>query len=575
MSNAGNSHHQWWRRVSTGLVIAAAVAWFGISAHRVVAVQDDPAWLEKITVDLASDPDDGVRPGQQVTFTIQVGNGASTAIPDVQIKATYDSVALKDAEILAGIGGQPPDEVGVLLWNLTELPQGETTLSFRATTVPEVVMRNPFETTAFVLVDGIQVAEDSVTLRSSFTLEVDTVVDSESDPLLTLVTHRLSYSANAAFGKVVVRDAIEMIGARVLDQLTVSTDDLAGTPDRDGVTWSLENLAQGAQGVLTATFVFPDAINTGTFTVGNRITAREAELSLLVIEGSFDIATPLLSIAYVGVKPTGDDDTIEAGDGVRVIFLLTNSGDVEATSVDVIEVPDSLLQTFENISDNGALQPDGTIRWPPVSVPVGSKGMTFSYDAVVVSEIEDEQVAHHFVDARVAGLRVTEAIKEYPVVPSVSRDGEPRLSGELSFVLTLLYLLFGFGAVFWLTRQHEVSTKAGEALIVMALIAALLILALGTTVGEQAAIGLLSAIAGFALGRQLPLGKDGKGDKAKIAEVPQPPKPSPASYVVFGLGLLALIVGFIWLLDELGVAELSRNVYFSAILLAGKRQVVG
>jgi len=326
-----------------------------------------------------SDSPDPVQAGSSLTYTLNysnTGNATATSVrltDDLPSQVSYES---------STPSGEYDGETHRLIWYpLDDLPPGE-----EETITVNVNVQFPLVSgTVLTNLASIDCAEQPQVQASE-----DTTVSSQ--PILSLtksdspdpvqagssLTYTLNYSnsgnANAT-------------GISLVDDLPSEVDYLSSTPpgtydqQEHRVAWSLGTLSSGQEGTAVVNVLVHSPLASGTTLTNSAIISCCEGATKGVSENTDVSSEPILSLTKSDLP-----DPVQAGSSLTYTLTYSNSGNANATGVEIVDTLPS-LDYIENVSSTPPGTYDsGKLTWNFNSLPAESTG-TITIDVDVKSPL--------------------------------------------------------------------------------------------------------------------------------------------------------------------------------------------
>jgi len=476
-----------------------------------------------LTIVKVADGDGAIGPGQVVRFTVVVSNTGTISVTGVTVQDDYDQTALPTVEALAatessGAGGAQNDG-DVITWQVGALEPGAVWRATYQATAAAAFAPGTTEVTnsAAVFADGVRVGQAAVTL----------VVRA---PHLTLTRQRLRLAGEGEiapgdtirytirYGNNGTADAVGVVLEERFDETVVQqVGNIATNGQRDGATirWNLGTVAAGASGEVSYELTLKPALAQGDIEVRNQATVGAAGVESVTAADLFALRTPLLSVTREREDLNGG--AIQPGDTLRFTIRLRNTGAVPAAGVVLRDdFDDRVVAEVSEISAGGR-EKDGDVEWELAEPLEPGAERLFSYKVRLVGEIGASTTAANtsIVYARGAELVRTQTTMTIEPGTTTSDSTQPQIfQQENSVTLAVLVgalagaaltVVGGVSALLlhkgqW---QEHYLREVAELVAVIVIVAAVLILAMGSGIKQDGAVSILSGIAGYMLGRKL------------------------------------------------------------------------
>jgi uncharacterized repeat protein (TIGR01451 family) len=514
--------------ITVAVVLIVALLVFGVSLRTVYAAPPAQEAKAELTIEKTAEGDGTIAPGGTVRFNIAVVNTGAITATNVVIEDDYDQVAFPTIE--AGASGAQNDGQ-MIVWQIGDLLPGESwSTSYAATAAASFEGDTTAITNeAAVYVDGEEAARTSVDLSvraPQLTLtRLRERVDHEGEIIPgASVRYTLRYGNNGT------ANATNVIIEEIYDDTVVQqVEDIVGGGllEEGRIRWNLGTVAAGASGEVAYEVTLKPGLGQGdSIEVLNQATLQADGVKKITAVGSFTLDTPVLSIERKRDDLSGG--TIAPGDTLRFTITIRNSGEADALDVVVLDdFDETVVAEVSDISVGGS-EVEGTVRWSladPLE-PGGEK--SFSYQVRLISEMgESTSVENKAVcyirDVEVARSQTTMKI-EVEVVPPAEEgetvtavvDSSPQIFEQKPETLAWLV-----GVTAGLAMLAVAGTALGgpvlmkdkwspqylqlaiEGVAVIVLVAAVLVLAMGSGIRQDGAVSILSTIGGYVLGRSI------------------------------------------------------------------------
>lgn len=480
-------------------------------------VQDQPRLLLVKT----ADGDGTVMPGQTVRFTITVTNTGVVTATGVVVQDDYDEAALPTVN--TGASGAQNDG-HVITWLVGDLAPGAAWSACYDATAAAVFPSGVLTVSnaAVASVGDVAVAQTNVVLRvraPQLILSRQRVrVDDEGDPAPGAVlryTIRYSNSGMANATNVVLE---EVYDSTVVQQ--VANISGGGQMEGNRIRWNLGTLAAGGSGEVSYEATLKPALTQGdNFEVRHQATIQADGVERLSSSDAFTLHTPLLAIERERTDLNGG--AIEPGDTLQFTIKVINSGQAEALGLVVRDdFYEQVVAEISNISAGGS-EADGAVEWTLTAPLDPGAEQVFSYRVRLIGEIAQSTTVANTATLSIRGVEVARTQTTMTIEPSqtvspttVTITNQPQvfeqkpetlawLVGVLAGValLTLVGTALGGPALMkdrW--NPHYLRTVT-EGTVVIVLVGAVLILAMGSGIKQDGAVSILSIIAGYVFGR--------------------------------------------------------------------------
>lgn len=501
------------------VAVAALLPIMGLPLQPALAAphaQEDTPQLEILKM---AEGDGTIAPGQTVHFTITVRNTGETTATSVTVLDDYDQLALPTIEVLSdvelGPGGAQNDG-DVITWQLGDLgAAAEWSASYEATAAAAFQAGSTeVSNDASVYADGAKIAEQTVILvvqapKLTLTRQRERV-DGEAEIVpgdTVRFTIRYGNGGTADATNVVIEETFE---EKVVQQVNNITPD--GQAEGSTLRWSLGTVAAGASGEVSYEVTLKPALSLGTIEVGNQATIYADDVEPVPASDSFDLRTPLLSIERKREDVNGG--AIQPGDTLRFTVHFANSGEVAASEVVMRDdFCDGVVAEVNYISAGGR-EVEGAVEWVLEESLQPDEEKTFSYEVQLISEIGESTEAANRAIALIGGVEVAEAETTMTIEPveKTPPTEQPQvferrpeiiavLVGVSSTVSLLAVVGLAIAAIFKSEWKDEHFRGVIEAVAVIIIVEAVLVLAMGSGIKQDGAVSILSGIAGYILGR--------------------------------------------------------------------------
>ena len=426
------------------------------------------------------------------------------------------------------LGTEPPTtsadffkQEAAVEWRVAELRPGESwSVIYRATVAPggnrEIANRT------FVKVGEQPYGEhdhDSLRVQIpqlSLTQQVEPIGDTAAyAPGARIQT--VLYYANDGTGDATNVQISQRFDPLLFDNLVES---VATTPDASEVsegtiTWSIESIRAGERGELRLELLLRPGLLTGESLLTSQASLAADNHPLVnAAESTLTIHSPQLRIEIAPQDLNGDK--IAPGDKLLVRVRLENVGKIAASDVELsAAIAEQLGALVDNISDDGLVDAEtGTVQWRLGELDVGGV-QAVSYELQLPGDINEVTSVDGKVAASTAGGEAT-ASTAFAVEPqaapaaSAAEANVPSLQQNFPIIALLVgglimgaFFLVGFYARYlMLEEQLEARFReVVEMFTIVIIVAAVLLLAMVSSLGSNAAVSVLSGIAGYVLGR--------------------------------------------------------------------------
>ena len=306
--------------------------------------------------------------GDTLTYEIFFANAEKDAV-----NVTITDTIPNGTKYVEGTAGNGSYANGVLTWNLTNVPSGQTvSVTF------DVTVENPGVTIANqAVIEGENLYSNTV---ENYTYKK--TVDKTSAEVGDTLTYELSYTNfTGADAEVTISDQLDT-GLSFLNAGNGgSYDEAAHT-----VVWELGTVAAGE----TVTVTFSAGVNAKAGdAVENTGSIFENAVKVTTNTVTTDIERPNLTITKTqsaGGSATADKLTVQAGDTVTYYLTVKNIGEGTAKNITVTDTIPAGLQVASIA--NGGVNSNGTITWTIASLTQGREA-TVSFTVTVPSVQQD------------------------------------------------------------------------------------------------------------------------------------------------------------------------------------------
>jgi uncharacterized repeat protein (TIGR01451 family) len=501
------------------VAVAALLPTMGLLLQPALAgpcVQEDTPLLEILKT---AEGDGTIAPGQTVHYTITVRNTGETTATNVTVQDDYDQLALPTIEVLSDVElgpGSAQNDGDVIAWQLGDLePAAQWSASYKATAATAFQAGSTeVSNDAAVYADGVKIAEQTVVLvvqapKLTLTRQRERVEgEGEFVPGDTIrYTIRYGNGGTADATNVVIEETLE-------EKVVLQVNNVTGGGIAEGATlrWSLGTVPAGASGEVSYEATLKPALSLGTIEVCNRATIHADDVEHEPALDCFFLRTPLLSIERKREDVNGG--AIQPGDTLRFTVCFANSGEVAASDVVMRDdFCDAVVAEVNNISAGGR-EVEGAVEWELEEPLKPDEEKTFSYEVRLISEIGESTKAVNRAIALIGGLEVAdsktemiiEPVEQAPIAeqPQVF-ERRPEIIAVLVGVSSTAALLavVGLAVAAIMKSQWKDGDFQGviEAIAVIIIVEAVLVLAMGSGIKQDGAVSILSGIAGYILGR--------------------------------------------------------------------------
>ncbi|MEM7130533.1 MAG: hypothetical protein AAF702_29690 [Chloroflexota bacterium] len=302
---------------------------------------------------------------------------------------------------------------------------------------------------------------------------------------------------------------------------TIVDGDALSAPDGDvnenAILWSLGTLSAGEQGEIRWDLPLRSDLLVGESTLTSQAAlAADNLVAATAEESSFTIHSPELSIEITPQDLNGGK--INPGDKLLVLIRLANEGKVAATDLEISSaIANQLGAELANISDSGEpTDQSGVVGWTwPALEPNGVE--TFSYELQIPGNINELTNIDGTVSVVASGADSPLATNtNFAVEPAerspapIAEAAIPSLQQNFPLIATLVgglilgaFFLVGYYARYLMLEEQLEShfREVVEMFTIVIIVAAVLVLAMVSSLGSNAAVSVLSGIAGYVLGR--------------------------------------------------------------------------
>lgn len=521
------------RYLVEAVILAGLWMALGLAMNSALAAPSAQEGAPQLQIVKSSDGDGTIAPGQAVRFHIAVTNTGEVTATSVVVQDDYDEVALPTIE--AGASGAQNDG-HMITWQVGDLEPGASWSASYDATAAQVFRSGTVTVSngASVYADGALVAQarvELVLMVPLLTLSRQRVrLDDEGDMVPgAVVRHTIRYGNNGT------ADATSVVIEELYDNSVVQTVvgvSAGGQQDGSRVRWNLGVVGAGASGEVSYEVMLKPALAQGdNFEVRNQATLQADGLERLSVVDSFTLYTPLLTIERIREDLNGG--AIEPGDTLLVTIRVRNTGQAEALGVIVQD--DYYEQVVAEVSEisSGGKEAEGMVEWV-LTEPLGSNTeQVFSYQVRLIGEIGRSTTVMSTAAVYISNVEVDRAQTSMTIEPA--QDGEtttttteqPQIFEQKPETLAwLVGAIAGFAliAVVGTTLAGPVLMKDKwnseylrltiEGVLVVVLVGAVLILAMGSGIKQDGAVSILSTIAGYVLGRTMTRLSGNKNDQA-------------------------------------------------------------
>lgn len=337
------------------------------------------------------------------------------------------------------------------------------------------------------------------------------------------VTYKLTYT-NQGTGLASQAVIIEAIDLQVIeDQFEINNE---GERKGNTIEWQLGDIPVGAVGEVSyKARIKSDLYTTDTGSSENHSISNSAILHAEGIADTIEtnpqaavIRAPELRLNTLKAEDLNGGETLP-GDTIRVTIDVSNGGAVAASSIVINGFYDKNAAILKDISDGG-ISGDGNVEWRIDELPA-SGNRRVGYDLLI--NAEPEQTAESKIEAVISlsGADVARSSRSITIqprpLPTATPDptaAQPEASvfeqKNFEWMAILIgglavssLLMVGYQA--WsLKEKHHFDTHFRdivEMFTILIIVVAVLILAMVSEIGSTPAVGVLSGIAGYVLGR--------------------------------------------------------------------------
>jgi len=338
--------------------ISTANAGTSHADHEVSLAAFPELTLEKIAAE-------NVLAGDSLTYTFRMHNSGNSMAHDVVLIDTLpEFVSFGSAS-----GDYTYDEASHrILWNVNEIASSTVETLELVTYVDYPVTDGTLiENTAHLsCVEGStsqSTASTEISSAPGLRLNLSGTHVVVAGDTVQLRLHYANNGTEIATG-VVLSDSL----GTTLEFLTASREDTYD-PETGILTWNLENLSPGDEGVIDITARLPeDFMGTARLNVTGHLSCDQGEQSV-------DVHTVIVRAPLMDIVLVGDTSTIAAGEFITYDLSFENHGDTTAVNVVVIDSLPAEVE-FLNASDGAVYDPNShTVTWYVGDLePVDSEG---------------------------------------------------------------------------------------------------------------------------------------------------------------------------------------------------------
>ena len=503
-----------------------------------------PVPLDTLQVSKGNETGAGIGPDGDVRLTLELKNKSSdltfTNLSVVEsFKAEFSPPIVRSVEIVDSslVQGNPQHEIvdGQIFWRVDKIePGGEWFVTYVAEINPNFVAGNrEISNTAVLLIQSdageIPAAQaDELSIPVSLpqlTLSREIITENESGEFRPgdSITYRLTYTIQGT-GQASQVVIIETVDLQVFEEdLEINND---GQRSGNSIAWQLGDVPVGAVGEVSyKAQIKSDLYAIGTGSTENHSVSNRAILRAAGIADTSEanpqtvvIRAPVLRLVALKAEDLNGGEILP-GDNIRVTIDISNNGAVAASSVGLSALYDEGVAIIKDISDGG-ISSDGQVDWTIDELPAsGSKRV--SYDLQI--NAEPEQTSESKIEAVVslAGTDVARSSRTLTIQPRPLPTATPDPSANqieasvfeqknfewmaiLIGGLAVSALLVVSYQAWSLKEKHHFDTHFRdivEMFTIIIIVVAVLILAMVSEIGSTPAVGVLSGIAGYVLGR--------------------------------------------------------------------------
>lgn len=490
----------------TAVCLALAVAVIVTSSVGTVAVAQGGEAIEKdasseagVEVTLAASPEI-LRPGDSFSAVVTVKNVGATDRDDliVELSVSPEAVAISSVTTPDGVSATPSMSTGVTSWSIETISSGEPlAVSARGVVASSVVTLTEILVVVSVFEAGQLVAEaESLLLPIVSILRQVSIEPAGSGEVQgTLVGMSTQITSNAHLSNLIITETLTAtkdhepvvpVAIRRIEEAEVS-------PGR--VEWTLPMVESGQLVQVAYKASYPLSLNVGDLEVTSAIGVRDSTSELFLSEKDLRISSPRLDIESHLYEDLTPDNPIKPGDSGRLDIVLKNDGSAAVQISVVVDVGDSPV-TVTSPSDGGQPSEAG-VTWSELSIPSnGDRTLTYGLD--ISRDVREDTMVEFSATVFIDGV----AGPHEPVQIQVDTGRRQGSDTAQFFVLILLFILLGFGALFLFAgREKDIADRAANLAAVVAVLAAILILAFGLDLESETTLTLLGTIAGYVFGR--------------------------------------------------------------------------
>jgi hypothetical protein len=447
-------------------------------------------------------------------------------LPNIEAITVLDSSILQGIPVFENLGDQ-------LIWNLDSLGPGNVWfVEYESTIEPFFDAGNKQITNATTLL--VTSGENNFPLDEAEQLDLQIRI-----PHLILEREITSKSGEDEFrpgDSVIIKisyhnagtdSAIGVVLQDSFDEKVVEGEiNINNNGRRNGssVVWDLGAIAPGAAGevsyevnIKTDLLTNEQAAANPNVEVTNQavISAENMDTAYEDTPVSFIVRTPILKLSQYKMDDL-NGGKINPGDLLRFTIALENQGTVPASAVSLQSEFDQGSLTIDNISAGG--NPDeGKIVWDFEEILAGGNQIV-TYD-VLVNDLSETRSALNNTSLFVAGTSADQASLQINIEPTVviptpapaNTEAVPFEQKNFEWMALLIGgLVIGSLAIVGyqthnILKKEDVEQKhlrdTVEMFTILVIVSAVLILAMVSDIGPTPAVGVLSGIAGYVLGR--------------------------------------------------------------------------
>lgn len=483
-----------------------------------------PSGEARLTLSIKSKADDLIFTNLRVVESFK----AELAPPKVRGLEIIDS---------SQVQGNPQYEIidDQIIWRVDRIaPGGEWYVTYQVKINPSFDAGNKeISNSAVTLMQSdageIPVAQaDSLAIPVSipkFSLSREIVSENQNEEFRPgdFVTYKLTYT-NQGTGMASQVVIIESIDPQVLEgQFEINND---GQQKGNTIEWQLGDVPVGVVGEVS----YVAQIKSDLYAIDTGLNENHSISSSAILraEGIPDtdeanrqvavIRAPVLRLTALKAEDLNGGETLP-GDTIRVTIDVGNGGAVAASSIVVRGIYDKNVAILRELSDGG-ISGDGFVEWRTDELPPAANRRV-SYDLLI--NTEPEQTVESKIEAVVslAGADVARSSRSVTIQPRPLPTATPDPSANqmeasvfeqknfewmaiLIGGLAVSSLLVVSYQAWSLKEKHHFDTHFRdivEMFTIIIIVVAVLILAMVSEIGSTPAVGVLSGIAGYVLGR--------------------------------------------------------------------------